>query len=103
MTLIQRDPSQRPERIYRAQHAGMFNRLRDAERMKELDAERWIARWEREAEAYATLFVLPDVRDTMNPSWRRHGRYRAGSSSFHRARAGGDTNHALRLTRDLDR
>ena len=27
------------------------NRLRDAERLDELDAEHWIARWEREAEA----------------------------------------------------
>ena len=36
-----------PELIYRAQRAGIFNRLRDAERLDELDAEHWIARWER--------------------------------------------------------
>ena len=36
-----------PELIYRAQRAGIFNRLRDAERQDELDAEHWIARWER--------------------------------------------------------
>jgi hypothetical protein len=40
-----------PELIYRAQRAKIFNRLRDAERLDELDAEQWIARWEREAEA----------------------------------------------------
>ena len=36
-----------PELIYRAQRAGIFKRLRDAERLDELDAEHWIARWER--------------------------------------------------------
>jgi hypothetical protein len=40
-----------PERIYQAQRAGIFARLRDAERVNELDAEHWISRWEREAEA----------------------------------------------------
>lgn len=40
-----------PELIYRAQRTGLFNRLRDAERLDEPDAEHWIARWEREAEA----------------------------------------------------
>ena len=40
-----------PELIYRAQRAGMFARLRDAEHLGELDAERWISRWEREADA----------------------------------------------------
>jgi hypothetical protein len=39
-----------PERICQAQRAGIFARLRDAERVNELDAEHWIARWEREAE-----------------------------------------------------
>jgi hypothetical protein len=39
------------ERIYGAQRAGVFRRLVDAERVNELDAEHWIARWEREAEA----------------------------------------------------
>jgi hypothetical protein len=40
-----------PDRIYQAQRAGIFARLRDTERVNELDAEHWIARWEREAEA----------------------------------------------------
>jgi hypothetical protein len=40
-----------PERIYQAQRAGIFRRLVDAERANELDAEHWISRWEREAEA----------------------------------------------------
>jgi hypothetical protein len=40
-----------PELIYRTQRAGLLERLRDAERLDELDAEWWIARWEREAEA----------------------------------------------------
>ena len=39
------------ERIYRAQCAGICNRLRDAERLDELDAEHWLSRWEREADA----------------------------------------------------
>jgi hypothetical protein len=39
-----------PERIYRAQRAGIFRRLVDAERVNELDAEHWISPWEREAE-----------------------------------------------------
>ena len=40
-----------PELIYRAQRAGVFNRLRDAERLDEFDAEHWIARWERQPPA----------------------------------------------------
>lgn len=40
-----------PERIYQAQRHGIFMRLRDAERVNELDAEHYIARWERHAEA----------------------------------------------------
>ena len=40
-----------PELIYRAQRAGLFNRLRDGERLDELDAEHWLSRWEREAAA----------------------------------------------------
>jgi hypothetical protein len=31
--------------------AGIFASLHDAERVNELDAEHWISRWEREAEA----------------------------------------------------
>jgi hypothetical protein len=34
------------------QRAGIFARLVSAERLNELDAEHWIARWEREAEAH---------------------------------------------------
>ncbi len=40
-----------PERIYHAQRAGIFARLTQNERVNELDAEHWISRWEREAEA----------------------------------------------------
>ena len=40
-----------PERIYQAQRAGIFQRLVTSERINELDAEHWISRWEREAEA----------------------------------------------------
>lgn len=40
-----------PERIYQAQRHGVFRRLVDEQRVYELDAEHWIARWEREAEA----------------------------------------------------
>ena len=43
--------SRHPERIYHAHRAGIFRRLVDAERVNELDAEHWISRWEREAEA----------------------------------------------------
>ena len=39
-----------PERIYQAQRAGVFARLTQNEHINELDAEHWIARWEREAE-----------------------------------------------------
>jgi hypothetical protein len=40
-----------PERIYLARRAATFNRMVTAERMDPLDAEHWIARWEREAES----------------------------------------------------
>jgi hypothetical protein len=40
-----------PEQIYQAQCAGAFGRLRDFEHVNERDAEHWISRWEREAEA----------------------------------------------------
>lgn len=40
-----------PERIYQAQRAGTFARLTQNERLRELDAEHLIERWEREAEA----------------------------------------------------
>lgn len=40
-----------PHRIYQAQRAGIFMRLVSAERLDQLDAEHWISRWEREAEA----------------------------------------------------
>lgn len=38
-----------PDRIYQAQRAGVFRRLVDEGRVNELDAEHWIARWERVA------------------------------------------------------
>lgn len=40
-----------PEKIYQAQRAGVFMRLVSEKRLDELDAEHWITRWEREAEA----------------------------------------------------
>lgn len=40
-----------PEKINQAQRARVFMRLVSAERLDQLDAERWIARWEQEAEA----------------------------------------------------
>lgn len=40
-----------PERIYQAQRAGIFARLTQNERLDQLDAEHWIGRWERHAEA----------------------------------------------------
>lgn len=40
-----------PERIYQAQRAGIFARLRQQERLGEIAAEDWITRWEDHAEA----------------------------------------------------
>ncbi|MGZ8438510.1 MAG: hypothetical protein ACXWXR_08220 [Candidatus Limnocylindrales bacterium] len=40
-----------PERIYQAQRAGIFARLTQGERLNALQAEDWISRWERHAEA----------------------------------------------------
>ncbi len=40
-----------PERIYQARRAAHFRRLADVHRLDELDAEHWLAKWEREAEA----------------------------------------------------
>jgi hypothetical protein len=40
-----------PEKIYQAQRYGVFMRLVNAERLDQLDAEHWLSRWEREAEA----------------------------------------------------
>jgi hypothetical protein len=40
-----------PQKIYQAQRAGVFMRLVQSERLDQLDAEHWISRWEREAEA----------------------------------------------------
>ena len=38
-----------PERIYLARRAARFRRLVDEQRLDELNAEHWIAAWEREA------------------------------------------------------
>ena len=38
-----------PERIYLARRDAIFHRLVDEQRLDELDAEHWIAAWEREA------------------------------------------------------
>lgn len=40
-----------PERIYAAQRAGILARLTQQERVNAQAAERWIAAWERHAEA----------------------------------------------------
>jgi hypothetical protein len=40
-----------PDAVYRAQRAGIFRRLVDAERVNELDAEHWTSRREREADS----------------------------------------------------
>lgn len=40
-----------PQRIYQAQRAGIFARLTEQERVNAEAAERWIAAWERHAEA----------------------------------------------------
>jgi len=40
-----------PERIYQARRAATFRRLVDEQQLDELDAEHWMARWEREAVA----------------------------------------------------
>jgi len=42
-----------PERIYQARRAATFCRLVDEHCLDELDAEHWMARWEREAEVRA--------------------------------------------------
>jgi hypothetical protein len=45
----------------------MFRRLVEAERINELDAEHWIARWEREAEAIDRTRDSPGFWDD---AWR---------------------------------
>ena len=40
-----------PERIYQMQRDGVFARLTRHAHLDELDAEHWLARWEREAES----------------------------------------------------
>jgi hypothetical protein len=40
-----------PDRIYRAQRAGIFARLTQGERLSQLEAEHWISAWERHADA----------------------------------------------------
>ena len=42
--------TERAERIYEARRAAAFRRLVDVDHMDQLDAEHWIARWEREAQ-----------------------------------------------------
>jgi hypothetical protein len=38
-----------PEGIYQSQRAGVIRRLVDSGRVDEVDAERWVSRWEAEA------------------------------------------------------
>jgi hypothetical protein len=42
--------SSHPDRIHAAQRAGVIARLTQNERVNEIEAERLVARWEREAE-----------------------------------------------------
>jgi hypothetical protein len=42
------------EAIYQAQRAGVFHRLVDNERLSQVEAGEWIARWEHEAEISGT-------------------------------------------------
>jgi hypothetical protein len=44
-----------PEKIYQAQRAGVFMRLVASEKLNQLDAEHWIARWERRADEIGRL------------------------------------------------
>jgi hypothetical protein len=39
-----------PDRIYLARRAAQFRRLADEDHLDKLDAEHWIAGWEREAD-----------------------------------------------------
>ena len=55
-----------PERIYLAQRAGIFARLRDAERLGAFDVEQWIAAWEREAEATG---IIPGSQGFWDAGW----------------------------------
>jgi hypothetical protein len=41
-----------PERIYLARRSATFRRIVYEEHLDELDAEHWIAGWEREADAH---------------------------------------------------
>ena len=52
-----------PEKIYAAQRAGIFMRLVSHEKLDRLDAEHWIARWERVAEAIGRTRGSPSYWD----------------------------------------
>jgi hypothetical protein len=41
-----------PERIYEARRSATYRRIVDEQRLDELDAEHWIAAWEREAASH---------------------------------------------------
>ena len=56
-----------PKLIYQAQRAAILRRLVTTERLEELDAEHWIARWEREAEAIGRTRGSPSYWDD---AWR---------------------------------
>jgi hypothetical protein len=64
-----------PKRIYQARRSAIFHRLMDEQRLDELDAERWIAAWEREAEARAldrrTDAFWQDSARWITEQWRK--------------------------------
>jgi predicted alpha/beta hydrolase family esterase len=64
-----------PENIYLARRAATFNRLVTEALLEELDAEHWIARWEREAERLGldrlTQQFWQDGRDWIAENRRR--------------------------------
>jgi hypothetical protein len=52
-----------PERIYQARRSATFRRLVDVDHVDELDAEHWIARWERQAESQGLERLTPEFWD----------------------------------------
>jgi hypothetical protein len=74
-----------PDLIYRAQRAGIVARLRDAERLGELEAERWISRWEREADGNGPAVGSQGYWDAgwrwIEENGRKHRRAVSGSAA----------------------
>jgi len=66
-----------PERIIRAQRAGVFMRVVTEERLDQIVVEHWIARWEREAEANGPAIGSQGYWDA---AWRWIAENRSGDS-----------------------